>query len=96
MVALDLQLIAQCSTLYMPGRMDIRRTQDRKWVLDVCHNPDGVRFFLRELALESSALPILFARCWLAKITKVSTSALLMPQARISLGYLSIATAIVR
>ncbi len=50
MVALDLQLIAQCSTLYIPGRMDIRRTKDRKWVLDVCHNPDGARFFLRELA----------------------------------------------
>ena len=51
MVELDSQLIAQCSTLYMPGRMDIRRTQDRMWVLDVCHNPDGVRFFLGELAL---------------------------------------------
>ena len=50
MVNLTLDLIARCSTLYMPGRMDIRRAKDRIWILDVCHNPDGVRFFLNELA----------------------------------------------
>lgn len=50
MVELDLDLIAKCSAAYMPGRMDIRQTKDRMWILDVCHNPDGVRFFLSELA----------------------------------------------
>jgi dihydrofolate synthase/folylpolyglutamate synthase len=50
MVDLNLDLIARCSALDMPGRMDIRRTKDRMWILDVCHNPDGARFFLNELA----------------------------------------------
>lgn len=39
-----------CASRQMPGRMDIRHSQDRIWVHDVCHNPHGAEFFLQELA----------------------------------------------
>ena len=43
-------VIQACSAQQMPGRMDIRRVDQRVWVHDVCHNPHGAEFFMAELA----------------------------------------------
>lgn len=50
MVELNAERILRCADLAIPGRMDIREANDRVWVHDVCHNPDGGRFFMGELA----------------------------------------------
>lgn len=49
-VELSRERILRCADLAIPGRMDIREADDRVWVHDVCHNPDGAAFFMEELA----------------------------------------------
>lgn len=49
-VELSRERISRCADLTIPGRMDIREANDRVWVHDVCHNPDGASFFMEELA----------------------------------------------
>ena len=49
-VELNRERILRCADLAIPGRMDFREADDRVWVHDVCHNPDGADFFMGELA----------------------------------------------
>ena len=54
-VELSDKRILRCTDLAIPGRMDIREAQGRIWLHDVCHNPDGADFFMRELAARGIA-----------------------------------------
>lgn len=55
LVELTAARVGRCIALRMPGRMDIHRSKGRIWVHDVCHNPDGAKFFMAELARRNIA-----------------------------------------
>ena len=55
LVELTATRVGRCIGLRMPGRMDIHQSKGRLWIHDVCHNPDGAKFFMAELARRNIA-----------------------------------------